>query len=118
VERLRPDVVLMDLQMPMDGLTPARAVLAAHPEVRILVLSGAMTAASAQEASAVGVAGYQLTDTDPEGLPPHVRAVAAGRTAWDPHVLALLKDEAGTAAPTAVTPPHIEGVPDRLRNAV
>ena len=87
---LRPDVVLMDLQMPVDGLTAARAVRGSHPGVRILILSGGLSAASAREARAVGVAGYRLKDEDPSELPLHVRTVAAGDTAWAPRVLQLL----------------------------
>src|SRR3954454_11540691 len=115
VAQLRPDVVLMDLHMPVDGLTAARAVHASHPDVRILILSGGLSAAAAHEARAVGVAGYQLKDEDPEKLPAHVRAVAAGGTAWAPRVLQLLTDEAGPMPPTTGTPPHIEGCPNRLR---
>ena len=95
VAQLRPDVVLMDLQMPVDGLTAARAVRASHPGVRILILSGGLSVAAAKEARAVGVAGYQLKDEDPEKLPADVRAVAAGGTAWAPRVLQLLTDDAG-----------------------
>ena len=90
VAQLRPDVVLMDLQMPVDGLTAARAVRASHPGVRILILSGCLSAAAALEARAVGVAGYRLKDEDPGELPLHVRTVAAGDTAWAPRVQQLL----------------------------
>ncbi|MBJ7451465.1 MAG: response regulator transcription factor, partial [Blastococcus sp.] len=89
VAQLRPDVVLMDLQMPVDGLTAARAVRASHPGVRILILSGRLSAAAAHEARAVGVAGYRLKDEDPGELPLHVRTVAAGDTAWALRVLQL-----------------------------
>jgi DNA-binding NarL/FixJ family response regulator len=115
VSQLRPDVVLMDLQMPVDGLTAARAVRASHPDVRILILSGGLSAAAAHEARAVGVAGYRLKDEPPDELPVHVRAVAAGGTAWATRVLQLLTG-AGLAPPsTTGTPPHIEGLPNRLR---
>ena len=113
VALLRPDVVLMDLQMPVDGLTAARAVRASHPDVRILILSGGLSAVAAHEARAVGVAGYQLKDDPPDELPQHVRAVAAGGSAWATRVLLLLTDETGSTPPG--TAPHIEGLPDRLR---
>lgn len=115
VAQLCPDVVLMDLQMPVDGLTAARAVRATHPDVRILILSGGLSAAAAHEARAVGVAGYQLKDEPPDELPMHVRAVAAGGTAWATRVLQLLTDQTGPTPPTTGTPPHIEGLPNRLR---
>lgn len=121
VAQLRPNVVLMDLHMPVDGLTAARAVRAHHPDVRIVILSGGLSAAAAHEARAVGVAGYRLKDEDPDELPGHVRTVAAGGTAWAPRVLQLLTDETGPTPratgtpPTTGTPPHIEGLPNRLR---
>src|SRR3712207_4792682 len=95
--RTRPDVVLMDLQMPrMDGLTAARAVLEEGPPVRIVILTGGLTAASAREAWMLGVSGYLLKDDDPAALPDHVRTVAAGGTAWHPLASALLE---GNPAP-------------------
>lgn len=115
VAQLRPDVVLMDLQMPVDGLTAARAVRASHPGVRILILSGGLSAASAHEARAVGVAGYRLKDEDPDELPLHVRTVAAGGIAWAPRVMQLLTEAGPTPPTTTGTPPHIEGLPTRLR---
>jgi DNA-binding NarL/FixJ family response regulator len=90
VERTRPDVVLMDLQMPVvDGLTATREVLAAHPEVRVVVLTGVLTPATARAARAAGVAGYLLKDGDPAALPECIRAVAAGGSAWCPSAAAL-----------------------------
>ncbi|MGY1605424.1 response regulator [Geodermatophilus sp. SYSU D00815] len=119
VERLRPDVVLMDLQMPrMDGLTAAQGVLASHPEVRVLILTGGLTPASAREARRIGVAGYLLKDDDPAEIPEHVRAVAAGGTAWHPRVAPLLEadDPPGRPVP-AGSPPHVDGCPPRLRRS-
>ncbi|WP_448623470.1 response regulator [Geodermatophilus sp. URMC 64] len=112
VERTTPDVVLMDLQMPrVDGLTAARAVLADHPGVRIVVLTGGLTAATAREAGDIGVAGYLLKDDDPADLPGHVRAVAAGRTAWHPLATAMLADRPLPPVPS----PHVDECPRRFR---
>jgi DNA-binding NarL/FixJ family response regulator len=81
--RTRPDVVLLDLAMPrVTGLQAARELLAEHPEARIVVLTGSMTPALVKEAQEIGVVGYLLKDDDPGALPGHVRAVAAGGTAW------------------------------------
>jgi DNA-binding NarL/FixJ family response regulator len=118
VRRTRPDVVLMDLQMPrVDGLTAARAVLADHPDVRVVVLSGGLTAASAREARDLGVAGYLLKGDDPASLPGHVRAVAAGATAWHPLVRAVLGDGPhpdGDLGGTMLGSPYLDACPQRL----
>jgi DNA-binding NarL/FixJ family response regulator len=87
-----PDVLLLDLQMTtMDGLTAARGVRRTHPDVRIIFLTGGLSPASANEAQAIGAAGYLLKDDDPADLPGHVRVVAGGGTAWHPRVLASLR---------------------------
>ena len=82
-QRTHPDVVLLDLAMPrVTGMQAARQLLAADPEARIVVLTGSITPALVREAQEIGVAGYLLKDDDPGALPAHVRAVAAGGTAW------------------------------------
>lgn len=118
VERSRPQVVLMDLQMPqVDGLTAARAALAAYPELRVVVLTGGLTAASVSEASAVGAAGYLLKEDDAGELAEHVRRVAAGGTAWHPHAAALLGGPATPELATTATAasPYVAECPPRFR---
>ena len=81
--RTRPDVVLLDLAMPrVTGLQAARELLDERPESRVVVLTGSLTPALVREAREIGVVGYLLKDDDPGALPGHVRAVAAGGTAW------------------------------------
>jgi DNA-binding NarL/FixJ family response regulator len=83
VREVRPDVVLMDLQMPkMSGLEATRELLSAQPQVRVVVLSGQVTPASAKEAMVLGAAGFLLKEEDPGDLPQRIRIVAAGGTAW------------------------------------
>jgi DNA-binding NarL/FixJ family response regulator len=98
VERTRPDVILMDLQMPrMDGLAATRDVLDRHAGARVVILTGGLTPATVTEAKAAGAVGYLLKEDSGAGLPDKVRAVAAGGTAWHPHALALIGDDGESA---------------------
>ena len=86
-----PDVVLMDLGMPvMDGLEATRRLRAAQPDIRVIVLTGSLSVATVREAHALGVCGFLLKGDDAgDALPGHIRAVAGGGTAWDPRAAKL-----------------------------
>jgi DNA-binding NarL/FixJ family response regulator len=119
VEATRPDVVLMDLQMPvMDGLQATRALLASHPEVQVVVLTGGLTPATAFEARALGVAGYLLKGDDPGELPERIRTVATGGTVWSPEAAAVVEsgwDALTDPAFSSVSSTYVEESPRRHR---
>jgi len=76
---LRPDVVLMDLQLPgMSGVEATRAILAAEPGVRVLVLTLFEDEHSVFLALRAGARGYVLKDADEDELTDAIRAVARG----------------------------------------
>jgi DNA-binding NarL/FixJ family response regulator len=69
VDELEPDVVLMDLQMPvLDGVEATRQLLAAHPATTVLVLTGSDSPDQITRASAAGAAGYVTKDRTTEEL--------------------------------------------------
>jgi DNA-binding NarL/FixJ family response regulator len=78
--RLRPDLLLLDVKMPvLDGVQAAKVVKQEAPEVRILMLTG-ITASPATLAMFQGAAdGYILKDASPGELLDAVRSVAAGK---------------------------------------
>jgi DNA-binding NarL/FixJ family response regulator len=76
---LRPDVVLMDLQLPgMSGIDATRAIVAAQPDVRVLVLTLFEDEHSVFLALRAGARGYVLKDADEDELTGAIRAVARG----------------------------------------
>ncbi|WP_033323457.1 response regulator [Streptomyces yerevanensis] len=86
---LAPDVVLMDLQMPgMDGTAATAAIRAAHPEVRVLVLTTYDTDADITAAIDAGAVGYLLKDIGRHELCEAVRTAARGGAALSPTVAA------------------------------
>lgn len=78
-EAHRPDVTLMDLRMPrMDGIAATRAILAARPEARVVVLTSYDGDADVHRALSAGACGYLLKDALGRELAPAVRTAAHG----------------------------------------
>jgi DNA-binding NarL/FixJ family response regulator len=121
VAALSPDVVLMDLRMPrMDGVTAIERLAAAHPGVRVLVLTTYDTDADIVRAVAAGATGYLLKDAPLPQLADAVRAAARGETVLAPPVAARLVSR--MRAPVAEEPTARElevlaGVARGLTNA-
>jgi NarL family two-component system response regulator LiaR len=90
-ERLRPDVVLMDLVMPrLDGVAAMRALRERVPEARVIVLTSFLDDGKLMPALRAGAAGYLLKNAEPQELARAVRAAHAGETLLDPVVAARL----------------------------
>ncbi|WP_338591799.1 response regulator transcription factor [Paenibacillus sp. Y5S-9] len=84
-EALKPDVVLMDLHMPvMDGIETARRLRALMPETRIIVLTSFSDQDHVVPAVRAGVKGYLLKDIEPEDLAVAIRNVHAGQVELHP----------------------------------
>jgi DNA-binding NarL/FixJ family response regulator len=99
--RSHPDVVLMDLSMPvMDGVEATRQLLAERPETRVVVLTSFSEKERVGEALAAGAIGYLLKDCDPRDLLRAVRSAAQGDAPLDPRVArALLPSAKEMAGP-------------------
>lgn len=86
-ERLRPDVVLMDLLMPgMDGLQATAAIRQALPESEVIALTSALDDALIQQAIRAGVISYLLKDTGSDELCLAIRAAARGQVQFSRRV--------------------------------
>jgi DNA-binding NarL/FixJ family response regulator len=82
---LMPDVVLMDLSMPvMDGVEATRRIVSNHPTVRVVALSSFAERRTVLEAIDAGAAGYLLKDGDMEDILRAVRAANQGESPLAP----------------------------------
>jgi DNA-binding NarL/FixJ family response regulator len=82
--RLKPDVILMDLNMPeMGGIAATRAIKAEDPDRVILALTVSEAEEDVVEMVAAGASGYVLKDVDPVSLARSIQDAAAGRFMLD-----------------------------------
>lgn len=101
VAEVRPDVVLMDLQMPVvDGVAATRRIRAEVPGVDVLVLTSFSDSARILDALDAGAVGYLLKDADPDDVLAGIRAVARGESPIHPKAArALLGARSGPTRP-------------------
>jgi len=94
--RLRPDVIVMDIAMPLlNGLEATRQILKGVPGARVLILSAHGDDAYVEQVTALGAAGYLLKQTSAHILSHAVREVHKGRTFFSPSITKrLLKHRA------------------------
>jgi DNA-binding NarL/FixJ family response regulator len=92
--KLSPDVVLMDLLMPVkDGITAIGEIRSEMPDVEVIALTSVLEDASVVGAVKAGAIGYLLKDTQSEELCRAIKAAAAGQVQLSPQAAARLMRE-------------------------
>ena len=105
VARLSPDLVLMDIRMPiMDGVAATGAIVQQYPNTKVLVLTTFDDDEYLAKALRLGAKGYLLKDTEPEELALAIRSIDKGHTQLGPGLLekALMLTN---VVPSAIEPP-------------
>ena len=114
MDELKPDIVLMDLVMPvMDGIEAIRQIKAAHPSIQILVLTSFATDDKVFPAIKAGALGYLIKDTGPDELVRAIRQVHQGQLTLHPSIAQKLLRELtltseGPPSPDPLTEREVE----------
>jgi DNA-binding NarL/FixJ family response regulator len=108
---VRPDVVLMDLNMPLvDGVTATRAILADNPRTRVVVLTTYSDDKSVFDALQAGARGFLTKDAGGDEISHAILTVAAGEAQFDPTVQRRLLEALAAGVPPATA----DDIPDAL----
>ncbi|HEX6675290.1 MAG TPA: response regulator transcription factor [Actinomycetes bacterium] len=121
VRRTRPDVVLMDIRMPvLDGLEATRRIVSDERlgGVRVVMLTTYELDEYVFEALRVGASGFLLKDIDPADLRQAVRVVAAGDALLSPSVTRRLIAEFASRAPRRADRERLAPLTDREREVM
>jgi DNA-binding NarL/FixJ family response regulator len=109
VEALKPDVVLMDLRMPvLDGVQATKRIRAMHPDIHVVVLTTFDTDEDILRAVEAGAVGYLLKDAPREELFRGVEAAARGESHLAPAVVSRLLGRTRAPQGESLSPRELE----------
>src|SRR5919198_58517 len=99
VERLKPQVVLMDVRLPgIDGVSAVKRIQQSVPDVQFVMFSAYGDKRLLSDALSAGARGYAMKGSPPEDLVRAIRTVAAGKAFVDPSLSPMLLIKEGIAA--------------------
>ena len=120
-KRLRPDIVLMDIRMPvLDGIEATRRIVRALQGTRVLILTTFGLDGYVYDALRAGASGFMLKDAPPEEIAAAVRIIASGDALLAPAVTRAVVEEFARQRPaTPAPPPHaVEQLTPREREVL
>ncbi len=118
-DRLHPDVVLMDIRMPvMDGVAATRAILQRSPTAKVLILTTFDDEEYVTAALQQGAIGYLLKDTPSEDLAIAIRAAHKGYTQISPGIVPKLMSRLSAQPDTPAPPTELEHLTPREREVL
>lgn len=105
VAALRPDVILMDMQMPvLDGVGATAQIHAEYPEIKILGLTTFSTDRYVVDLLRAGASGYIVKDTKPREIISAIHMVLAGESVLSPEVTRFVVKGLEESIPAQITP--------------